>query len=113
MLRTQLYADPAGRFVHELVLQSCRQNNGKTALIDTSCDLRFTFAEYGSLVESLSRGLISAGLAPGEAVASFLPKPWEFAITYPASPLAGGIPALLNPSHLRRAISYQLRRSCA
>ncbi len=36
MLRTQLYADPAGRFVHELVLQSCRQNNGKTALIDTS-----------------------------------------------------------------------------
>ncbi len=47
MLRTQLYADPAGRFVHELVLQSCRQNNGKTALIDTSCDRRFTFAEYG------------------------------------------------------------------
>ena len=64
MLRTQLYADPSGRFVHDVVLESCRKNGGKTALIDTSCNRRFTFAEYGSLVESLARGLISAGLIP-------------------------------------------------
>jgi len=113
MLRTQLYADPAGRFVHELVLQSCRQNNGKTALIDTSCDRRFTFAEYGSLVESLARGLISAGLAPGEVVAIFLPNSWEFAITYHAATLAGDIPTLLNPSYREREIRYQLENSGA
>jgi len=89
MLRTQLYADPTGRFVHDVVLESCRQNGGKTALIDTSCDRRLTFAEYGSLVESLARGLISAGLAPGEVIAIFLPNSWEFAITYHAATLAG------------------------
>jgi len=89
MLRTQLYADPTGRFVHDVVLQSCRQNHSKTALIDTSCDRRFTFAEYDSLVESLARGLISAGLAPGEVVAIFLPNSWEFAIAYHAATLAG------------------------
>src|SRR5216683_3445574 len=113
MLRTQLYADPAGRFVHELVLQSCRQNNGKTALIDTSCDRRFTFAEYGSLVESLARGLISAGLAPREVVAIFLPNSWEFAITYHAATLAGGVPTLLNPAYRDREIRYQLENSGA
>src|SRR5713226_9637887 len=113
MLRTQLYADPAGRFVHELVLQSCRQNNGKTALIDTSCDRRFTFAEYGGLVESLARGLIFAGLAPGEVVAIFLPNSWEFAITYHAATLAGGIPTLLNPSYRERETRYQLENSGA
>src|SRR5260370_31631559 len=113
MLRTQLYADPAGRFVHELVLQRCRQNNGKTALIDTSCNRRFTFAEYGSLVESLARSLISAGLAPGEVVAIFLPTSWEFAITYHAATLAGGIPTLLNPSYREREIRYQLDNSGA
>ena len=113
MLRTQLYADPNGRFVHDVVLESCRQNGSKTALIDTSCNRRFTFAEYGSLVESLARGLISAGLAPGEVVAIFLPNSWEFAITYHAATLAGGIPTLLNPSYREREIRYQLDNSGA
>jgi acyl-CoA synthetase (AMP-forming)/AMP-acid ligase II len=113
MLRTQLYADPAGRFVHDVVLESCQHNNQKTALIDTSCDRRFTFAEYGSLVESLARGLISAGLGPGEVVAIFLPNSWEFAITYHAATLAGGIPTLLNPSYREREIRFQLENSGA
>ena len=113
MLRTQLYADPDGRFVHDIVLQSCKQNNSKTALVDTSCDRRFTFGEYGSLVESLARGLISAGRAPGEVVAIFFPNSWEFAITYHAATLAGGIPTLLNPSYREREIRYQLENSGA
>jgi long-chain acyl-CoA synthetase len=111
MLRTQLYADPTGRFVHDVVLQSCQHNAGKTALVDTSCNRRFTFAEYGSLVESLARGLISAGLTPGEVVAIFLPNSWEFAIAYHATTLAGGIPTLLNPSYREREIRYQLENS--
>jgi acyl-CoA synthetase (AMP-forming)/AMP-acid ligase II len=72
-----------------------------------------TFAEYGSLVESLARGLISAGLAPGEVVAIFLFNSWEFAITYHAVTLAGGIPTLLNPSYREREVRYQLENSDA
>jgi acyl-CoA synthetase (AMP-forming)/AMP-acid ligase II len=113
MLRTQLYADPQGRFVHDVVLESCRKNPGKTALVDTSCERRITFSEYGDLVESLARGLISAGLAPGEVVAIFLPNSWEFAVTYHAATLAGGIPTLLNPSYREREIRYQLENSDA
>ena len=88
-------------------------NTTKTALVDTSCDRRFTFTEYGNLVESLARGLISAGLAPGEVVAIFLPNSWEFAIAYHAATLAGGIPTLLNPSYREREIRYQLENSGA
>jgi long-chain acyl-CoA synthetase len=113
MLRTELYADPSGLLVHDVVLQSCRLNSGKTALIDASCGRRITFGEYGSLVESLARGLVSAGLAPGEVVAIFLPNSWEFAITYHAATLAGGIPTLLNPSYREREIRYQLENSGA
>src|SRR5580700_5403689 len=113
MLRTQLYADPTGRFVHDIVLESCRRNGGKAALVDSSCGRRFTFAEYGSTVESLARGLISAGLAPGEVVAIFLPNSWEFAATYHAVTLAGGIPTLLNPAYREREIRYQLENSVA
>ena len=113
MARTQLFADPAGRFVHDLVQQSCRRNPGKTALIDTSCDRRLTYSEYAELVESLARGLVSAGLAPGEVVAIFLPNSWEFAVAYHAATLAGGIPTLLNPAYREREIRYQLENSGA
>src|ERR1700679_406283 len=113
MLRTQLFADPTGRFVHDIVLQSCQGRGNKIALIDTSCNRRLSFAEYGSLVESLARGLVSAGLAPGEVVAIFLPNSWEFAITYHAATLAGGISKLLNPAYREREIRYQLENSDA
>jgi long-chain acyl-CoA synthetase len=113
MPRTELFADPTGRFVHDVVLESCRQNAGKVALFDTSCDRRLTYSEYGHLVESLARGLVAAGLKPGEIVAIFLPNSWEFAITYHAATLAGGIPTLLNPSYREREIRYQLENSDA
>ncbi len=113
MLRTRLLADPAGRFVHDIILQSCRRNESKTALIDTSCGRRITYAEYGELVESLARGLVAAGLLPGEVVAIFLPNSWEFAVAYHASTLAGAIPTPLNPAYREREIRYQLENSGA
>jgi long-chain acyl-CoA synthetase len=113
MLRTRLYADPTDRFVHQVVLQSCARHSAKTALVDASCGRRISFAEYGSLVECLACGLVSAGLMPGEVVAIFLPNSWEFAITYHAATLAGGIPTLLNPSYREREIRYQLENSGA
>ncbi len=113
MLRTRLLADPTGRFVHDIVLERCRRNPGKTALVDASCGRRVPFAEYGSLVESLARGFVSAGLEPGEVIAIFLPNSWEFGIAYHAATLAGGIPTLLNPAYREREVRFQLENSGA
>lgn len=112
-LRTQLFADPAGRFLHDVILESCRRTPDKTALIDASCNRHFSYAEYGELVESLARGMVSAGLEPGEVIAMFLPNSWELAIAYHAATLAGGIPTLLNPAYREREIRYQLENSGA
>ena len=92
MLRTQLYADPANLFLHDVILEACRKFPNKTALLDASIDRRFTYAEYGETVEALARGLVAAGLKPGEVVAIFLPNSWEFAAAYHATTLAGGSP---------------------
>jgi long-chain acyl-CoA synthetase len=113
MPRTKLFADPTGLFVHDVVLKGCQRNPDKVALVDTSCDRRITYAEYAELVESLASGLVSAGLAPGEVIAIFLPNSWEFAITYHAATLAGGIPTLLNPAYREREVRYQLDNSDA
>ncbi len=111
MLRTQLYADPQNVFVHDAVLASCRGHAEKTALVDTSCGRRLSFAEYGETVEALARGLVAAGLKPGEIVAIFLCNCWEFCTAYHAATLAGGIPTLLNPTYREREVRHQLGNS--
>ena len=110
-LRTELYADPTGVFVHDAVLKACRKHGEKTALIDG--DRRISEAQYGELVENLARAFVAAGLAPGDRVAIFLPNCWEFAVAYHAATLAGAIPTPLNPSYKEREVRYQLENSGA
>ena len=112
--RTQLYRDPAGLFVHDLVLDACRRFGEKTAIVDTSCDppRRISFAEYGDLVERLAAGL-SARLQPGDVVGIFLYNSWEFCAAYHAATLAGCIPTLLNPLYREREVRHQLADSGA
>lgn len=113
MLRTALYADPKGQFLHDLVLASCRAHPQKTALIDASCGRRLTYAEYGEIVESVGQGLIAAGVKPGEVIAIFLANSWEFCAAYHATTLVGAIPTLLNPTYREREVRYQLENSGA
>ena len=112
-MRSKLYADPNGLFLHDLVLESCRRNPAKIALIDSSCGRRLTYGEYGELVESAAKGFIAAGLKPGDIVAIFLPNSWEFCIAYHGATLAGAIPTLLNPTYREREVRYQLENSGA
>ena len=113
MLRTQLYANPHNLYLHDVILDSCRKFPQKLALLDASSNRSFTYSEYGETVESLARGLVTAGLKPGEVVAIFLANSWEFAATYHAATLAGAIPTLLNPSYREREVRYQLENSGA
>ncbi len=113
MLRTRLYADPRGRFVTDVILESCQRFPQKTAIVDSSCDRRISYAEYGEIVQALARGFVAAGLKPGEVVAIYLPNSWEFCAAYHATTLAGGIPTPLNPSYREREVRYQLENSGA
>ena len=133
MARTQLFADPKNSFLHDVILATCRRHSTKIALVDTSVHSaslssasfssassngassarRFTYAEYGETVERLARGLVAAGLRPGEVVAVCLPNSWEFAVTYHAATLAGGIPTPMNPVYREREIRFQLENSGA
>ncbi len=113
MLRTQLYADPKEVFLHDLVLESCKRNDQKLALVDASCGRRVTYAEYGEMVEQVAHGLIAAGVQPGDVVGIFLPNSWEFCVAFHASELAGAIPTLLNPTYREREVRYQLGNSGA
>lgn len=113
MRRTRLYADPSGRFVHDLVLAGCEAFPHRTAIVDASCGRKITYAAYGEIVRDLARGLVAAGVCAGEVIALFLPNCWEFCAAYHAATLAGAIPTLLNPSYREREVRYQLENSGA
>src|SRR5579863_415497 len=128
MLRTRLYADPQGRFIHELILEACSRFPHKTAIIDSSCDdlscnnsscddgfrsRRITYSEYAELLVQLARGLVAAGVKPEDVLAIYLPNCWEFCAVYHAATLAGAVPTLLNPSCREREVRYQLENSAA
>jgi long-chain acyl-CoA synthetase len=113
--RTQLFDDPEGKFVHDVVLDSCRRHGAKIAIIDTSSvpERRITYGAYGEMVELAARGLVAAGIRPGEVIGIFLPTCWEFGVAYHAAMLAGAIPTTLNPTYREREAHYQLENSDA
>jgi len=91
----------------------CSRVPHKTAIIDSSCERRITYSEYGELIENIALGLVAAGVKPGEVIAVYLPNCWEFCAVYHAATLAGAIPTLLNPSYREREVRYQLENSGA
>ncbi len=113
--RTGLFANPEGKFVHDVVLDSCRRHAPKVAMVDTSCipARRITYAAYGEMVERAARGLVAAGIRPGETIGIYLPNCWEYGVAYHAATLAGAIPTTLNPTYRDREVHYQLESSDA
>ncbi|HVP53879.1 MAG TPA: AMP-binding protein [Candidatus Eisenbacteria bacterium] len=114
-LRTQLYADPEGKFIHSVILDACRKHGDKLAVVDTSCKpyRRITYAEYGELVERTARGLVAAGIRPGEMIGIYLPNCWEFGVVFHAAMMAGAVPTTMNPTYRDREVHYQMETSGA
>ncbi len=114
-LRTKLFADPEGKFVHDAVLDSCGQHAAKIAIVDLSSvpARRITYAAYAAMVERVACGLVAAGVRSGETIAIFLPNCWEFAVAYHAATLAGAIPTTLNPTYREREVHYQIEAADA
>ena len=112
-IRTGLFADPEGKFIHDVVLDSCRKHGDKIAIVDTSCTppRRISYAEYGDLVERTARGLVAAGIRPGDMIGIYLPNCWEFGVAFHAATLAGAIPTTMNPTYRDREVHHQMETS--
>lgn len=111
--RTQLFADPAGKFVHDLVFATANRLPDKIAIVDTSKTpaQEITYADYADLVERIARGLIATGIQPRQVIAIYLPNSWEFCAAFHAISYVGAISTLLNPSYREREVRYQLENS--
>lgn len=118
MPERRMYAEPEGVFLHDAVLDTCRKFPQRSAIVDYSSLIgrepkRLTYSEFGELIERCARGLVAAGVVPGDVIAIYLFNAWEYSVAYLATTLAGAVPTLLNPSYREREVRYQLENSGA
>ena len=84
---------------------------GKTAVVDGVT--RLTYRDLESRCDALARGLIAAGLQPGDTVAAMMHNCHVMLELHYGVPLAGGIINAINTRLDTRSVAYILRHSRA
>jgi long-chain acyl-CoA synthetase len=72
---------------------------------------RWTYRQFGSLVDRAARGLQDLGLARGDRVGLCLPNSPYFPILYYATLRAGGVVVNFNPLYVERELLHQVNDS--
>lgn len=71
-------------------------------------DVRLTYVGLSERVDAIARGLIAAGVLPGDRVATMVPPSLDFWLTYLATVSIGGIWMGLNPRYQIPEYAYLL-----
>ncbi len=84
------------------------------ALVVRHQQIRWTWAEFGRRVDALARGMVAAGLEPGERIGIWSPNCAEWALVQFAAAKAGLILVNVNPAYRTEELAYALDKvGCA
>jgi len=83
----------------------------REALVSCEQGTRYTYAELGEAVAELARGLIAAGLEPGDRVGIWSPNRTEWTLVQFATAQIGAILVNINPAYRTSELEYALRQS--
>ncbi|HZS79559.1 MAG TPA: AMP-binding protein [Ktedonobacteraceae bacterium] len=74
-------------------------------------NLRLTYRQVVSMVNSLANGLHGLGLGKGDCICLFTPNRPEYTLTLNAASTIGAVITPMNPAYKEREIAYQLSNS--
>ncbi len=83
----------------------------RDALISCAQGRRYTYAELGSAVDELARGLMAAGLARDDRIGIWSPNCAEWTLVQYATAKLGAILVNVNPAYRTSELEYALRQS--
>jgi len=83
----------------------------REAVVSCEQGLRYTYAELGAAVDLLARGLIAAGLQPGDRLGIWSPNCAEWTLVQYATAKLGVILVNINPAYRSSELEYALRQS--
>jgi len=92
--------------VHDYLAYHARHRGSQEAVV---CgDERLTYSELKRRVEDCARGLIAAGIEPGDRVATLSGMRTEFLVVFLATSMVGAIWMGLNPRYRRQELEHVL-----
>jgi fatty-acyl-CoA synthase len=83
----------------------------RDALVSCTQDLRFTYAQLGTAVDELARGLLAAGLERGDRIGIWSPNCAEWVLVQYATARIGVILVNVNPAYRTSELEYALGQS--
>jgi len=83
----------------------------RDAVVVAHQDVRWTYAEFAARVDQVARGLIAAGLRPGDRMGIWAPNCAEWLLVQYASAKAGVILVNVNPAYRTSELEYVLNQS--
>jgi fatty-acyl-CoA synthase len=83
----------------------------REVVVDVPTGLRWTYARFDTDTDALARGLIMAGMEPGDRVGIWAPNCPEWVLLQYATAKAGIVLVNLNPAYRSQELGYVLRQS--
>ncbi len=81
---------------------------GREALVDVAVGRRWTYAELARDVDELARGLMAAGITPGDRVGIWAPNCAEWTLVQYATAKIGAILVNINPAYRTHELEFVL-----
>ncbi len=97
------------RTVDGVLRNAVAENPDGLALVSAHQARRYTFSELDAAVEELARGLVAAGLAPGDRIGIWAPNCAEWLLTMFAAARTGLILVNINPAYRTSELEFALR----
>jgi fatty-acyl-CoA synthase len=83
----------------------------REALVEVASGRRWTWRELDRVVDEVARGLIAAGIVPGDRVGIWAPNCAEWTVTQLAAAKAGAVLVNVNPSYRTHELAYAVNQS--
>ncbi|MET9513591.1 AMP-binding protein [Streptomyces sp. NPDC002994] len=83
----------------------------REALVDVAAGTRWTYAEFGSAVDQLARGLLGTGVAKGDRVGIWAVNCAEWVLVQYATARIGAIMVNINPAYRAHELAYVLKQA--
>ncbi|MEV2250735.1 AMP-binding protein [Streptomyces sp. NPDC050147] len=83
----------------------------RDALVDVAAGTRWTYAEFGSAVARLARGLMGVGVAKGDRVGIWAVNCAEWVLVQYATARIGAIMVNINPAYRAHELEYVLKQA--
>jgi fatty-acyl-CoA synthase len=100
-----------GETIGENLDRTIARFGDREALVSVQQEVRYTYAELGAAVDRLARGLLAAGLAPGDRLGIWSTNSAEWVLVQYATAKAGIVLVNINPAYRTSELAFVLAQS--